>query len=130
VAGSEKRRAVIARLKKLVLAEKFYFALLGIAALAALVNFFELLCSAGVPAVYVPILTLADLPAWQYYGYLVFYILIFLLDDLIIFFLAMKTLQLKVVESRFSRYSGLVGGLIMIAIGALLLFRPGWLMFG
>ncbi len=97
--------------------------------LAAVVNLVELVCSAGLPAVYTQVLTLANLPTWQYYAYLVFYIFIFTLDDLLIFVIAMTTLRLKGISSKYTRWSSLVGGILMLIIGVLLIFKPGWLMF-
>ncbi|MEA1962615.1 MAG: hypothetical protein U9M94_00045 [Patescibacteria group bacterium] len=130
VTGNESRQKVFKKLRKIVLEEKFIFALFGIIILACMVNIVELLCSAGIPAVYVPILTLANLPVWQFYAYLFLYVLVFLLDDLIIFFIAMKTLRLKASSSKYTRYSGLIGGITLVIIGLLLMFKPGWLMFG
>ena len=130
VTGSESRQKVFKNLRKIILEDKFIFALFGIIILACLVNMVELLCSAGIPAVYVPILTMANLPIWQFYAYLFLYVLVFLLDDLIIFFIAMKTLRLKASSSKYTRYSGLIGGIILVIIGLLLMFKPGWLMFG
>jgi len=77
-----------------------------------------------------PILSLSNLPTWQYYLYLLFYTFIFMLDDLIIFFTAMITLQAVGIQSKYSRYSHLIGGALMLGIGILLLFKPEWLMFG
>jgi uncharacterized membrane protein HdeD (DUF308 family) len=98
--------------------------------LAIAVNMVELICSAGLPAIYTQILSLADLTAWQYYLYLALYILVFMLDDLFIFFTAMITLQAVGVQGKYARYSHLIGGILMAVIGLLLLFKPEWLMFG
>jgi len=130
VTGSEKRRLVFEKLRRIISEKKFYLALIGIIMLAFVINLVELVCSAGLPAVYTQILALTDLAGWQYYGYLLFYIFIFMLDDLLIFFIAMTTLQMKAVSSHYVRWSGLVGGVVMLIIGILLLFKPGWLMFG
>ena len=105
-------------------------AIAGIILLAFAVNLVELICSAGLPAVYVQILTLTELPTWQYYAYLVLYIFIFMLDDLFIFFVAMKTLQITGVTTKYVRASRLIGGIVMIVIGILLIFKPELLMFG
>ena len=99
-------------------------------ALAFAVNLVELLCSAGIPAVYTQVLALSNLPVWQYYAYLALYILVFMLDDLFVFVVAMKTLQVTGATTRYVRYSHLAGGAVLLAIGALLLLRPEWLMFG
>lgn len=129
VEGSEKRRAVFDRIRTIIAEKNFYLALAGIVLLAVAINMVELVCSIGLPAVYTQVLTLANLPVWQYYGYLFLYIIFFIIDDLIIFALAMKTLQIKAISSKYSRLSGLVGGIVMLIIGLLLIFKPGWLMF-
>ena len=95
-----------------------------------MVNLVELICSAGFPVVYLQILSLTPLPFWQYYLYLVLYIVIFMLDDIIIFVAAMVTLQMMGVNTSYKRFSSLIGGILMLAIGVLLIFKPGWFMFG
>ena len=53
-----------------------------------------------------------------------------MLDDLFVFFTAMITLRAVGIESKYARYSRLVGGILMGLIGLVLLFKPEWLMFG
>jgi hypothetical protein len=53
-----------------------------------------------------------------------------MLDDLIIFFIAMLTLEMTGITTKYSKISRLIGGLIMLAIGLMLIFKPSWLMFG
>jgi len=130
VENSEKRRMVFDRIRRIIGEKKFWVALIGIVILAFAVNLVELVCSAGLPAVYTQVLTLSKLPVWQYYGYLLLYIFVFMLDDLLVFIIAMTTLQMKAVSSRYTRYSALIGGIIMLIVGILLIFKPGWLMFG
>lgn len=129
VTGGEKRKAVFDKIKKAVHEKSFIIALLGIIVLAFAVNLVELICSAGLPAVYTQILTMSNLPTWQYYLYILLYIFFFMLDDLIIFFIAMFTLQLTGITTKYSRISRLVGGIVMLAIGLILIFKPSWLMF-
>ena len=78
VTDSEKRKQVFEKLKTFVYEKSFWLALGGIIILAAAVNLVELICSAGLPAVFTQILALSDLPTWQYYGYMVLYIIIFM----------------------------------------------------
>ena len=124
------RKRVFENLRRLALESRFWIALAGIVALAFAVNLVELLCSAGIPAVYTQVLALSRLPAWQYHAYLALYILVFMLDDLIVFVVAMNTLQITGITTRYARFSHLAGGGVLLAIGALLLLRPEWLMFG
>ncbi len=130
VTGNEKRRIIFDKLKEITQNKRFIIALFGIILLAFAVNLVELVCSAGLPAIYTKVLTMSKLPTWQYYLYLLFYIFIFMLDDLIIFFAAMITLQATGIQSKYARYSHLIGGILMFIIGILLLFKPELLMFG
>jgi thiol-disulfide isomerase/thioredoxin len=127
---TEDRKKVFEKLKILTHEKHFLIALIGIILLAIAVNLVELICSAGLPAVYTQILTLSELPTWQYYGYLLLYIFVFMLDDLIVFFVAMITLKMTGISDKYSRISHLIGGIAMAIIGILLLFKPEWLMFG
>jgi thiol-disulfide isomerase/thioredoxin len=125
-----RRQRTMDRLREIIATRKFLFALGGIMILAFMVNLVELICSAGFPVVYLQILSLTPLPFWQYYLYILLYIIIFMLDDLIVFVLAMLTLQMVGATTRYKRFSSLIGGVLMMAIGLLLIFKPGWLMFG
>ncbi len=130
VTDSEKRKKMFYKIKEIITKNNLFIALLGISLLAFAVNLVELACSAGLPAVYTQVLAMSKLPAWQYYLYLFFYVIIFMLDDILVFVVAMTTLQVKDVSSGYTKYSGIIGGIVMVLIGLLLLFKPGWLMFG
>jgi glutaredoxin len=125
-----RRQKTMDRLRETVTKRNFWLALGGIVLLAFLVNLVELICSAGFPVVYLQILSLTPMPFWQYYLYLLLYIVIFMLDDIIVFVVAMATLQLMGVTTRYKRLSNLIGGILMLLIGLLLIVKPGWLMFG
>jgi glutaredoxin len=129
IAGGERRTKTFDRLKLVVQQNSLWLALGGIVALAFAVNLVELVCSAGLPAIYTQVLALNGLQGWQYYLYILLYIFFFMLDDLFIFFIAMITLQMTGVTTKYARISRLVGGLVMLTIGLLLIFKPAWLMF-
>ena len=129
VTGGEKRKKVFDRLKKLTTSGNFPVAIAGIILLAFAVNLVELVCSAGLPAVYTKVLTMSHLATWQYYAYLLFYIFIFMLDDLIVFWGAIITFQLVGINKKYARYSHLIGGAGMLIIGLLMIFKPELLMF-
>jgi len=96
VAGSESKQKIFEKLKLAVQQNSLWLALGGIIVLAFAVNLVELLCSAGLPAVYTQVLVLSNLAKWQYYLYISLYIFIFMLDDLIIFFIAMNPITMKI----------------------------------
>lgn len=129
ITSSGQRRRVTEAFKGVVRERRFFLALAGIVVLAAAVNLIELFCSAGIPAVYTQVLALSELRPWTYYSYLLLYIGVFLLDDIAIFVIAMVTAQAVGFTGGYSRFAHLVGGLVMVAIGGLLLFRPELLAF-
>ncbi|MFA7044854.1 MAG: hypothetical protein WC172_01115, partial [Candidatus Izemoplasmatales bacterium] len=69
------------------------------------------------------------LPAFLYYVYILVYVFVFLLDDILVFSGAMITLRISGISARYSRYSHLIGGIIMIIIGLLLLLFPNIILF-
>jgi hypothetical protein len=130
VSAPNQRRRVMDRIRETVRQRSFLLALGGIVTVAVAVNLIELLCSAGIPAIYTQVLALSSLPDWQYYLYLLLYILVFLLDDLVVFVTAMVTLQASGLTAEYARYSHLIGGSVLVGLGILLVFRPEWLKFG
>lgn len=129
VTNLKSRRQFFERLKKSVLAHRFWLGLLGVIILALAVNLVELLCSAGLPAVYTAVLSGLELNTWQYVGYLLLYVLFFMLDDMIVFGIAMKTMKIANADGKYNRISRLVGGILMLVLGCLLIFAPQWLAF-
>ncbi len=130
VTGDEKRRRVFDKIKDITHRKSFLMALIGIILLAIAVNVVELICSAGLPAVFTQVLALNNLPKVRYYAYIALYIFFFMIDDLFVFAAAMITMQMTGISTKYSRYSNLIGGILMFIIGVLLLFKPSWLMFG
>ena len=130
VVDEERRNKLFTRIKKFTMEKSYILALGGIIFLAISVNIIELLCSAGLPVIYTQILALNDIQTFQYYLYLLLYIVFFMLDDIIVFSIALITMKLTGISTKFGRISHLFGGLLMIIIGILLIFAPGLLMFG
>lgn len=130
VTGNEKRQKVFEKLKNIVKQNNLWLALGGIILLAFLVNLVELICSAGLPAVFTQVLVMNNLSTWGYYSYILLYIFFFMIDDLFVFFMAMITLKMTGITTKYAKYSHLIGGILMVTIGILLVFKPEWLMFG
>jgi hypothetical protein len=94
------------------------------------VNLIELLCSAGLPVIFTQMLALNNLTTVQNYLYILLYIFFFMLDDILVFVISMVTLEAFGITTKYTKYSHLIGGVLMLIIGALLIFRPEVLMFG
>lgn len=129
IVKEEKRKKTLSTIKKITSEQKFLFSLFGVMVLAISVNIVELACSAGLPLVFTQILALNELSNLEYAFNILVYIFFFLIDDLVIFFLAMFTMKVSGISNRYAKYSHFIGGIIMILIGILLFFKPEWLMF-
>lgn len=115
------------RVRAIVTAEHLWGALLGAIVLAVLVNVIELLCTAGLPALYTEVLTLQQLPWWQNYMYLGLYILAYMFDDAIMVTIVVLTLGKRKLQEKQGRWLKLISGLVIFLLGAVMLIRPDWL---
>ena len=128
VVDSKKRKNIIEKIKKFTLEKSLILGLLGVMTLAVSVNFIELACSAGLPLLFTQILALNNLSKLSYMIYILIYIFFFLMDDIIVFVIAMFTLKITGISNKYSKYSHLIGGIIMLLIGLLMIIKPEWLM--
>jgi len=113
-----------ARMRRILEAEHLPATLMGVATLAVLVNLVELLCTAGLPALYTHVLTLQNLSLWEYYGYLALYNIAYIADDTLMVAIAIITLTRRKLQDRGVRWLKLVSGTVMVGLGFLLLVRP------
>jgi hypothetical protein len=116
-----------ARVRRIVQAENLAGAVAGVVVLALLVNVIELLCTAGLPAIYTRVLTLRALSWWEYYGYLALYNAAYVVDDAIMVAVAVTTLSRLKLQERGGRWLKLVSGVVMVGLGAVLVAAPRWL---
>ena len=129
VVDDKKRKKIFKKIRNFTSEKSFVLALLGVVGLAVSVNLVELACSAGLPLVFTELLVLNNVSNFMRVIYTLLYVLFFLLDDLIIFIIAMVTMEVTGISTKYNKYSHLLGGLIMLGIGLLLIFKPEWLMF-
>ena len=109
--------------------KSFFLSLVGVMGLAISVNLVELACSAGLPIVFSELLALNNVSNFMKFMYTLIYIFFFLIDDLIVFFIAMFTMKVSGISTKYNKYSHVLGGIIMLVVGILLIFKPEWLMF-
>lgn len=117
------KQRTMSRMERLVAAPLSVATFLGIIGLAFVVNSIEFACSAVLPAVFTHALSLRPMPSIQYYGYILLYDIFFMLDDLIIFGLAAFAMQATIARG-YDRYGKLVGGIVLVALGLVMLFAP------
>lgn len=89
------------------------------------VNVIEFACSIGIPQAYTKILELNMLTFLERQGYILVYTLGYMLDDLVVFGLAIWGFsKLEAHGHKYSQLSLLIGGLLMFLLGVLLVMAP------
>ena len=114
------RQKTMTRIQKVVSSPITLGTIAGIVVLAFAVNSIEFVCSAAIPAIFTRVLSLAGLTTFQYYGYILLYVAVFMLDDLIIFGTAAIAMTSSLGD-RYAKYFRPVGATILIILGVLLL---------
>jgi uncharacterized membrane protein HdeD (DUF308 family) len=121
------RENIYARVRRIV-AEKYLGISVALAVvLAIVVNAVELLCTAGLPALYTQILTLQNLPPWKNYAYLMLYNVGYMLDDSLMLGAFVVTLSHRKLQEREGRWLKLTSGIVILLLGLVMLFKPQWL---
>jgi len=103
------------------------FAVIGTIILAIFVNFIELACTVGLPAIFTKILVERNVSITYKYLYLAGYNIAYIVPLLLIVLLFAITLgRFKMKESH-ARILKLISGALMLALGLMLLLKPGLL---
>lgn len=114
-------------IRRIVSVEDLPTAVASAFVLAVLVNVVELLCTAGLPALYAEILSQRDYSLATRYGYLSLYIAAYMLDDLVMICVAVTTLSRFRLQQSGGRWLKLISGVAVVGLGLLLLLKPEWL---
>lgn len=130
VTSGQRRQKIIARMRNVIDIAAWPAMLLGVSILAISVNTIELVCTAGLPAVFTQILAFNNVPDLARYGYIGLFILMYMIDDSIIFLIAILTMRATGMTTKYRRFTLIFGGLLMYALGLLMIFAPELLSFG
>lgn len=128
VVDEKKRKDIISKVKKIKNAKNLGLALIGIIALAVSVNLVELACSAGFPTIFNEVLVANNITGGLRILYLLLYVLFYMLDDMIVFTVSVCTLSIAGMTTKYNKIVKIIGGILMIIMGLLLIFKPAWIM--
>ncbi|MEK7708171.1 MAG: glutaredoxin domain-containing protein [Pseudomonadota bacterium] len=119
--------ALYVRMRAVLAADRLWPTLTAVTVLAIMVNFIELLCTAGFPAIYTAILTQHALNPAVYYAYLGLYILGYIADDTLMVAIAVLALSSQKLTESTGRWLKLLSGVVMLALGFIMILYPEWL---
>ncbi len=121
------KKGLYGRVTNVLRANRLGSAMVGVVVLAFLVNTVELLCTAGLPALYTGVLSRYGMSRWQEYAYIALYQAFYMFDDAVMLAIAVITLSRRRLQEGGGRWLKLVSGVVVGALGLLLLYRPQWL---
>ncbi len=127
--GGKIRNIIIERAKRVVAQKSVFLTIIGVSILAVMVNFFEFLCSAGFPAIWSSLLALQGFEPIYNFLFTLLYVFVFMLDQIIIFTIAFVTLKVTKISDKITKWMALIGGVLMIILGLIILFKPELLVF-
>ncbi len=130
VSSLNKQNEIIRRIKDLTSRPMTLAVIFGVLLLAFSVNVIEFACSIGIPQTFTKILDINELNFLTQQFYTLVYTFFYMADDIVVFALAVWGYsKLHTVGAKYSRYSTLVAGVLMLLLGAIMLFRPELLVF-
>lgn len=129
VTNLEQRSKIHKKIKDIALNPFTIGTAIAVIGLALSVNIIEFACSIGIPQTFTKIIELNQLSWIQSQSLMFLYILFYMVDDFIVFGIALWGAQHLGLTSKYTKWSHLIGGALMIILGALLIFSPESLRF-
>ena len=123
--SDEKKPGIYKGIRRIMNAEESLWGLVSATVvLAAGVSLVEFSCTAGFPMVWTNLLSVQQVTGLAFLGLLLVYMLVYQLDELGIFLVAVFTLRKSKMEEKYGRILKLLGGTLMLALGIVMLVDP------
>jgi hypothetical protein len=123
--ADEKKPGIYKRMRGLLDASQSTPSLVGATiVLAAGVSLIEFSCTAGFPVIWTNLLNAQGVSTLTFILLLLLYLLIYQLDELAIFFVAVFTMKSSRLEEKGGRILKLIGGTLMLALAVVMLINP------
>jgi len=129
VTDYKQRKEIRDKILNLASSKFTLFTFLSILGIAFSVNVIEFACSIGIPQAFTKILELNKLPLVENALYIGTYILFYMIDDFIVFGIALYGIDKLALTTKYSKLSNLIGGIVMVILGLIMLFKPSLILF-
>ena len=127
VTSLDEQQKIESKVTKLVNKPMTILVAIGIVGLALSVNIFEFACSVGIPQAFTKILEINQLGWLESQLFVGLYMLMYMIDDILVFGLALWSFDKIGLTHKYSKWTTLLGGVLMIVLGLLMLLKPEWL---
>lgn len=123
--AAEKKPGIFARMRDILAASNAFWPMFtATVLLAAGVSLAEFSCTAGFPVLWANLVSAQNISTGDFVLLLVFYMLIYQLDEMIIFITVVITLRIGRFEEKQGRALKLFGGVLMCTLAGVLIIKP------
>ncbi|HPH97604.1 MAG TPA: hypothetical protein PKW33_13575 [Anaerolineaceae bacterium] len=123
--ADDKKPGLFMQMRKIMDASQSFWGLLSATIVLAVgVSLVEFSCTAGFPVLWVNLLSAQQITGISFVLLLLLYMVIYQLDELVIFFSAVITLKASRLEEKQGRVLKLIGGMLMLTLSGVMLFDP------
>lgn len=123
--SDKQKPGIFQRMRKLMDASQSYWGLAGGTILmAAGVSLVEFSCTAGFPVLWTNLLVSQNVGGWLFVLLLLVYLIIYQLDELGIFLIAVFSMKASKMEEKHGRILKLIGGVLMLCLAGVMLINP------
>lgn len=130
IASFDTQQKTSEKIKKIAARPMSIATAFGVLFIAFSVNIFEFACSIGIPQVFAKIIEVNDLSFLATQWYMLLYMFMYMVDDLIIFGIALYSVEKIGDLYKYSKWTTLIAAILMIALGLIILFKPELLIVG
>ena len=127
VTNSKQKSATTSKIKAIAQNPLTITTAIATIGLALSVNIIEFACSIGIPQTFTKILDLNPLTSLQKQFYMLLYIIMYMIDDFIVFGLALYSIDKIGLATKYSKWCNLIGGILMLILGLILITKPSLL---
>jgi thiol-disulfide isomerase/thioredoxin len=120
-----KKPGIFRSMRRVMDASESFWSMAGATViLAAGVSLVEFSCTAGFPVLWTNLLTAQAVTPLVFAGLLLLYMIIYQLDEMVIFGTAVFSLKASKLEEKHGRILKLIGGMLMLTLAAVMLIKP------
>ena len=124
----EKKPGLFKRMRKVLDASNSLWGVISATVvLAAGVSLVEFSCTAGFPVLWTNMVSSQGVTTGEFVLLLLLYMIIYQVDELVIFFAAVFTLKASRMEEKHGRILKLIGGTLMLTLAGVMIFNPSLL---
>ncbi|KKP88738.1 MAG: hypothetical protein UR93_C0009G0026 [Berkelbacteria bacterium GW2011_GWA2_35_9] len=124
IVSAKNENKIFKKLEKYINSNFLIIGIMSVGLLAIAVNTIEMVCSVGIPAIFSSVLSQNNLSNFERYSYIGVYNLFYMLDDIIVFLIALFTIKVIKPTQKISYWLKLIGGILLIILGIIFVFKP------